>query len=808
MAGTDFLLESHLKKRVVDNGLDPSFAQPPALRPVVPATSTCMSTSLGVFYIYLKASMRMRSDQEACGSRIREWWCVMRKLILLLLLALVLISCSQVNPEDQSFPNAAELPTLPPSTETSTPVPVTTWTPPPVFGTAPTDVPPTFYYTPPPTQPSSTPAGSPTPTSIPGPEDYHISTFQMVDDQFGWAIFTFNGMKYLQDGWLGRTSDGGKTWTNVTPHAIQAIRNDPAYHNRWGYLSFEALDAENAWVFPTCSSSSVNCDIPEVIWRTRDGGRSWQTFPPPTDCQQWRVACVPWQLQFIDDQYGWMMMLLSGRNYAGYNFYRTIDGGESWSLMPGLQGASFTNWPAIPTFFSRDFGMRKNNWGIRGPEEVIDDQILPVIQITLDSGFTWREMTLPEPEGLLEALRAFSLADEEFLRIRPTYLSTHLEPDVICLRVSYSPVRENPPTFHTYYLTSNRGLSWEPLSMVGDSFFDKYMIGWRVVDTNPTGLEQTWDFGITWAPFPLETWEDDFDHTKSAIIHTTDGGATRTEILTAFSDERLWPGRDLQLKSLNMQSSMEGWAVEVGGESLCTQDGARTWLPCQAPPDEALPTTADLPDSEGDWSPDASFPQELFHGGTIPFRFQAAIDDSRQFLEDIDEFSDIYTPFQYRCRSTGTDRSLSAMLGVSRRCIISYPIYDHLDYGYETGYWVYQYFITLDGGEPEIWPNAVSIEFVDEQVGWRLLDMESGFYQLEKTEDGGGTWRVVKTVSWLGDLEFVSDLEGWVIALEPLQRGVPGYLYLEDLFRPSSLLHTIDGGKTWREILPVIGSNG
>jgi len=34
---------------------------------------------------------------------------------------------------------------------------------------------------------------------------------------------------------------------------------------------------------------------------------------------------------------------------------------------------------------------------------------------------------------------------------------------------------------------------------------------------------------------------------------------------------------------------------------------------------------------------------------------------------------------------------------------------------------------------------------------------------------------------------------------------VPDYLYVEDIFRPVALLHTVDGGRTWEDLQPVIG---
>ncbi|MEJ2013214.1 MAG: hypothetical protein P8X64_13440, partial [Anaerolineales bacterium] len=100
---------------------------------------------------------------------------------------------------------------------------------------------------------------------------------------------------------------------------------------------------------------------------------------------------------------------------------------------------------------------------------------------------------------------------------------------------------------------------------------------------------------------------------------------------------------------------------------------------------------------------------------------------------------------------------------------------------------------------------SVDIDFLDQELGWRLLDTGSMLFRLEQTEDGGRTWKLVKTVSWIGQLEFVGAKEGYALAFEPPTRDTPAELFFVDAMRPSSLLHTVDGGRTWDEIQPLIG---
>jgi photosystem II stability/assembly factor-like uncharacterized protein len=57
------------------------------------------------------------------------------------------------------------------------------------------------------------------------------------------------------------------------------------------------------------------------------------------------------------------------------------------------------------------------------------------------------------------------------------------------------------------------------------------------------------------------------------------------------------------------------------------------------------------------------------------------------------------------------------------------------------------------------------------------------------TDDGGLTWELVKTVNWDGQFSFVNRDTGWVVA-----RNADEIAFLS----------TVDGGKTWQEIEPVI----
>lgn len=105
-------------------------------------------------------------------------------------------------------------------------------------------------------------------------------------------------------------------------------------------------------------------------------------------------------------------------------------------------------------------------------------------------------------------------------------------------------------------------------------------------------------------------------------------------------------------------------------------------------------------------------------------------------------------------------------------------------------------YATTDGGQT--WRSHVSpasaVTFVNSETGWALTAAADpndpaaprDFYQ---TGDGGQSWTKIRAVNWDGQFNFVTEQEGWAVAKA------------EDAV---ALVHTTDGGKTWKEIKPQI----
>jgi photosystem II stability/assembly factor-like uncharacterized protein len=57
------------------------------------------------------------------------------------------------------------------------------------------------------------------------------------------------------------------------------------------------------------------------------------------------------------------------------------------------------------------------------------------------------------------------------------------------------------------------------------------------------------------------------------------------------------------------------------------------------------------------------------------------------------------------------------------------------------------------------------------------------------TQDGGKTWSTVKQVNWDGQFNFLTFNTGWAVARNAGQ---------------IALVNTVDGGRSWQEIKPVV----
>ncbi|HLQ22188.1 MAG TPA: hypothetical protein VK132_03225 [Gemmatimonadales bacterium] len=153
---------------------------------------------------------------------------------------------------------------------------------------------------------------------------------------------------YFASNTLWKTSDGGQTWTEISPDLTRATWEAPA--NVGKYRATEAAKVTRRGVIYTVAPSAVDG---QRIWAgtddglihmTSDGGRTWTDVTPPA------LRDRPWsKVSLIDASH-----FDPGTAYAAINtfrlddlrphIYRTRDGGRSWTeITAGLPGGGIVN---------------------------------------------------------------------------------------------------------------------------------------------------------------------------------------------------------------------------------------------------------------------------------------------------------------------------------------------------------------------------------------------------------------------------------------------------------------------------------
>ncbi len=162
-------------------------------------------------------------------------------------------------------------------------------------------------------RPPAPPASQP-PTATP----LWLDSLQMVSIRIGWALRWTSNPSSLAPSSLvpARTTDGGRTWTDVTPSTARVTPSSAS--------DLFVLDAERAWL-----------GVGTTLFSTSDGGASWTRLAATFDHLG--------SLDFINAQDGWDMENLgAAMGQDAVVIYRTTDGGRRWSLVartPSLMGS-------------------------------------------------------------------------------------------------------------------------------------------------------------------------------------------------------------------------------------------------------------------------------------------------------------------------------------------------------------------------------------------------------------------------------------------------------------------------------------
>jgi photosystem II stability/assembly factor-like uncharacterized protein len=365
--------------------------------------------------------------------------------------------------------------------------------------------------------PVASPITKPTPNATPttsgavypllGPASMH-----MISASTGWADGSGTNR-------ILRTTDGGSHWDDVTPHGVQ----------RGAWTTF-FLDANTAWLASSLQPGSGSLDFSVKVYRTADGGGSWQDLGAVAADHGWPAA-----MDFVDHTHGWLFMNLGfAAGSQGVALYGTADGGTTWTKLseadtsgnPGHLPLSCTK--GAPVLLNSATGWVPGTCGAGGG---------PYLFVTHDGGRTWNDAGIPLPAGFsgscmcgISSLRFSDSRNGVF--VLDLYGTDGAQHDFL-------------------YATHDAGASWQPGPMLPPNAFTadfiNATIGWTL-DAKKNTVLQTGDRGQHWSTLgtipsthvvmdlqfvnPTIGWAVGGASAGDTLIKTSDGGRTWTTQLS------------------------------------------------------------------------------------------------------------------------------------------------------------------------------------------------------------------------------------------------------------------------------------
>ena len=130
------------------------------------------------------------------------------------------------------------------------------------------------------------------------------------------------------DAEFSKTQNGGSIWNSGSFAQINSFYSTPYSIN-----GFSAIDQNTAWIM---TYGAVSNSYYTTIWKTTNGGTTWvqQMTGLPNRSGKF--------IHFFDANVGVALIDKEFVPYNSYNFYRTTNGGTSWSLLPHSSSPAVT----------------------------------------------------------------------------------------------------------------------------------------------------------------------------------------------------------------------------------------------------------------------------------------------------------------------------------------------------------------------------------------------------------------------------------------------------------------------------------
>ena len=373
--------------------------------------------------------------------------------------------------------------------------------------------------------PTPTP-GLPTPVADPvgrltAGEGISIQFIQMLDVASGWAVArSDDDLDHIV-----RTSDGGATWTDVSPPEYAGSLDAP----RRATLATSA-DGQRAWVLYSGAMDLDRDPITVVVWRTADSGATWlpSTLIEAPFGSGW---FEPLSLGVLDDGFGWLMAAIdAGMMHQYIALYTTQDSGGTWvRVLDPYAQQPVHSCPKT----GLEFADASVGWMTRDCGGLIDQV---TVITTSDGGVEWLEMPVPTPSGLPEGYTHPYLCAPHSINLASTRAGTLA---VSCSQYLDTPGPEGETKRygpHALYRTQDGGLTWEERDYPGGQLlWLDASHGWAL----GRDIYRTGDGGQTWEFVHKVNWDGQFSFVDEshgwavarteediALVRTRNGGAS------------------------------------------------------------------------------------------------------------------------------------------------------------------------------------------------------------------------------------------------------------------------------------------